>query len=91
VRDFGTGLDATTRERLFEPFFTTKPDGLGLGLSICRTIAEAHRGRLTAETPADGPGSEFTLSLPRAHAPSRPPAGPLATPAETRPADVPDR
>lgn len=91
VRDFGTGLDATTRDRLFEPFFTTKPDGLGLGLSICRSIAEAHRGRLTAEAPADGPGSEFILSLPLAHAPSRPPAAPPFTAAESRPADVPDR
>lgn len=65
VRDFGTGLDAAIRARLFEPFFSTKPDGLGLGLSICRTIAEAHRGRLTAEPVADGRGGTvFILSLP---------------------------
>lgn len=64
VRDFGCGLDAVSRERLFEPFYTSKQDGLGLGLAICRTIVEAHSGRLTAASPADGPGCEFTLSLP---------------------------
>jgi len=64
IRDFGAGLDAEAREHLFEPFFTTKPDGLGLGLAICKTIAEAHGGRLEARPPADGPGMVFTLSLP---------------------------
>lgn len=46
VRDHGSGLDETARAQLFESFFTTKADGLGLGLSICRSIAEAHGGRL---------------------------------------------
>ena len=64
VRDFGSGLDPDARERLFEPFFTTKPDGLGLGLSICATIIEAHGGRLSAQPPADGPGLVFTFTLP---------------------------
>lgn len=64
VRDRGSGIDEATRARLFEPFFTTKDDGLGLGLSICRSIAEAHGGRLFAGTPADGIGTCFTLSLP---------------------------
>jgi two-component system sensor histidine kinase TtrS len=64
VRDSGVGIDDATRARLFEPFFTTKTDGLGLGLSICRSIAEAHGGRLVADTPADGVGTCFTLSLP---------------------------
>lgn len=72
VEDRGAGLDAPTRGRLFEPFFTTKPDGLGLGLPICRSIAEAHGGRLDAAPAADGPGSVFTLSLPAVAAPATP-------------------
>ncbi|MDX9838011.1 MAG: PhnD/SsuA/transferrin family substrate-binding protein [Azoarcus sp.] len=64
VRDHGPGLDKEALRHLFEPFFTTKPDGLGLGLSICKTIAEAHGGRLSAAPPDDGPGMIFTLSLP---------------------------
>ena len=70
VRDYGSGLDATAQQHLFEAFFTTKTDGLGLGLSICRSIAEAHGGRLIATSPAaapdsdSGPGTCFTLSLP---------------------------
>ena len=64
VRDFGPGLAPETAARLFEPFFTTKPDGLGLGLAICTTIAEAHGGRLSAAAASDGPGMIFTLALP---------------------------
>lgn len=66
VRDRGPGLTAELREHLFESFFTTKPDGLGLGLPICKTIVEAHGGELLAETPAGGPGLVFRFSLPRA-------------------------
>lgn len=72
VRDFGRGLDAAAHGRLFESFFTTKPDGLGLGLSICRSIAEAHGGRLDAAPAADGPGWVFTLNLPAVLAPATP-------------------
>ena len=65
VRDYGSGLAPGAHEHLFESFFTTKADGLGLGLSICRSIAEAHGGRLSAENPAPaGVGALFVLSLP---------------------------
>lgn len=64
VADNGPGLSPEVQQRLFEPFFTTKPDGLGLGLSICKTIAEAHGGELSADAPADGPGLCLWLRLP---------------------------
>jgi PAS domain S-box-containing protein len=63
VRDSGTGLDPQTAERVFDAFFTTKEGGLGLGLSISRTIIEAHGGRLWA-TPNEGPGATFQFTLP---------------------------
>ena len=49
VKDHGTGIDETVMERLFEAFYTTKSEGLGIGLNICRSIVEFHRGRLWAE------------------------------------------
>jgi signal transduction histidine kinase len=48
VRDTGPGLDVKNSERVFEAFYTTKPSGMGMGLSICRSIIEAHGGRLWA-------------------------------------------
>ena len=63
VRDRGEAISPAQQSHLFEPFFTTKPDGLGLGLSICRSIAEAHGGRLDADA-AEGGGMQFTLTLP---------------------------
>jgi two-component system sensor kinase FixL len=63
VRDSGVGLDTATAGRLFDPFYTTKSGGMGMGLSICRSIMEAHGGRIWA-TPNSGPGSTFQFSLP---------------------------
>lgn len=68
VRDHGGGLSGELRQHLCEPFFTTKPDGLGLGLSICKTIIEAHGGELEAAEPAAGPGLVMRFSLPLAEA-----------------------
>ena len=63
IEDTGTGIDQTDLERVFEPFFSTKPEGMGMGLSICRSIVEAHGGRITG-SPASGGGSVFQVSLP---------------------------
>jgi len=62
VADHGPGIDAALAEQVFAPFFTTKAGGLGLGLNICRTIVEAHRGRLSFANRAEG-GTVFTLEL----------------------------
>lgn len=67
VRDSGSGLAPDAVDQLSYPFFTTKPDGLGLGLSISRSIIEAHGGRLWA-TPNAGPGVTFHFTLPAAPA-----------------------
>lgn len=63
IRDTGTGLPAGGDEKLFEPYFTTKPDGLGMGLSISRSIIEAHGGSLWAER-NDTRGMTFLFRLP---------------------------
>ena len=65
VRDCGTGFAPEVAHRLFESFFTTKPEGMGLGLSISRTIVEAHGGRLWAAA-NNGPGATFQFTLPMA-------------------------
>ena len=68
VEDSGAGLDDETAQKLFEPFHTTKAEGLGVGLSICRTIVEAHGGTIDAAPGPEG-GAVFRFTLPRAAAP----------------------
>jgi PAS domain S-box-containing protein len=63
VRDAGAGFDPRAMDRLFEAFYTTKNDGMGMGLSVSRSIIESHQGRLWA-TLNDGPGATFSFSIP---------------------------
>ena len=63
VEDRGVGLDEQSVERVFEAFYTTKPEGMGMGLSISRSIVAAHGGRLWAG-PNDDYGARFQLTLP---------------------------
>lgn len=67
VRDNGEGITGDATARLYDAFFTTKPGGLGLGLSICRSIVEAHHGQLEHHDPGDG-GAAFSFRLPIVHA-----------------------
>jgi signal transduction histidine kinase len=67
IRDSGIGIDETIRERIFTPLFSTKPTGMGMGLSICRTIVEAHGGRLWASA-ATPYGTDFRFAIPPATA-----------------------
>jgi signal transduction histidine kinase len=75
VQDVGVGLDPVTMDHLFDPFYTTKRNGMGIGLSVSRSIIERHQGRLWAAQ-NDGPGATFSFAIPRvppdsgeAHAP----------------------
>ena len=63
VADRGTGIPLEDLERIFEPFVTTKPQGLGLGLAVCRSIVKAHNGRLWATNNPDG-GASVHIELP---------------------------
>ena len=63
VRDSGVGFDADSAEKLFDAFYTTKHEGMGVGLSVCRSIIENHGGRLWAMV-NDGPGVTFAFSIP---------------------------
>jgi C4-dicarboxylate-specific signal transduction histidine kinase len=64
VRDQGRGLPSDQLEKIFQPFYTTKREGLGMGLSISRSIIEAHGGHLWAENNADGRGASFYFTVP---------------------------
>jgi signal transduction histidine kinase len=63
VKDVGVGLTAETAGKLFEAFYTTKTDGMGIGLSVSRSIIERHQGRIWAEANV-GPGATFSFSIP---------------------------
>jgi signal transduction histidine kinase len=64
VKDNGVGISAETSDRLFDAFFSTKPSGLGIGLSICRSIIGDHGGRLSATNNTGEPGATFQFALP---------------------------
>ena len=64
VADTGPGIDSKLAEQLFKPFFTTKSSGMGLGLPICKSIIEAHEGKLTVAS-REPHGAVFRVELPR--------------------------
>ncbi|MGE8397040.1 MAG: sensor histidine kinase, partial [Comamonas sp.] len=63
VKDWGCGIPAEVAKQLFTPFFTTKTEGMGIGLSLCRTVMEQHGGELRYSA-NDPRGTVFTFSLP---------------------------
>src|SRR5262249_15890741 len=83
VQDRGAGFDREAADRLFESFYTTKTHGMGIGLSVSRSIIEPHHGRLSAEANQDGPGATFAFSVPCRRE--------LPMEAATRARDCPDR
>jgi signal transduction histidine kinase len=82
VSDTGVGIDSETAKHVFEPFFTTKSQGIGLGLSISRSIVEAHGATIRASANNDG-GASFLVSLPTV--PPEFSDGVLASPPSTLP------
>jgi signal transduction histidine kinase len=66
IEDSGPGIAADHLSRLFESFFTTKQDGMGMGLSVCRSIIEAHGGRIEADNASIHGGARFSFTLPAA-------------------------
>ncbi|MCC6492170.1 MAG: PAS domain S-box protein [Pirellulales bacterium] len=69
IQDSGCGLREADAHRLFDAFYTTKKEGMGMGLSLCKSIAEAHGADLRFESNPDGPGLTFILTLPTSGAP----------------------
>jgi two-component system sensor kinase FixL len=65
VQDTGSGISESVSSQLFQPFVTSKANGMGIGLSICRTIVEAHGGRIWFESGPEG-GTIFWFTLPKA-------------------------
>ena len=65
IADHGCGIDAGVADKLFDPLFTTKAEGMGMGLAICRSVVENHRGRLSFEANPQG-GTLFHILLPLA-------------------------
>ena len=63
VRDFGEGLDEKVSAQMFEPFVSSKPEGMGMGLAVCRTVIENHGGKIWAEAPQEGRGTIFMFTL----------------------------
>jgi len=80
VQDSGPGLNPESFDRLFEAFYTTKPGGMGMGLSICRSIVEAHGGRIWVSRTA-GPGATLQFTLPVGESVQREPTLVVAPPA----------
>ena len=64
LADSGPGIKPEHRDHLFQSFFTTKQDGMGIGLPICRSIVDAHGGRLTAANNDSRAGAQFSFTLP---------------------------
>lgn len=71
ISDTGLGISESVRETVFEPFVTTKRHGTGLGLALCRAIADVHRGTIRAENRVPGPGAVFTVAFPADATPPR--------------------
>ena len=71
MRDTGPGIAPEMADKLFDAFTSTKPQGMGIGLNICRTIIELHRGQLAHSPAKDGPGTVFSVHLPAATAADR--------------------
>jgi signal transduction histidine kinase len=65
ISDSGPGIPTENLSEIFDPFFTTKEQGVGIGLSIARTIVQAHKGRIAAENQPEG-GATFRITLPLA-------------------------